>query len=38
MGLFPGQVESWRQLAQDANEKPVLSLKEQMEFELLSAP
>ena len=28
-GLFPEQVERWRQAAQDANEKPVLTLKEQ---------
>jgi transposase len=28
-GLYPEQVERWRQAAQDANEKPVLTLKEQ---------
>jgi transposase len=27
-GLYPEQVERWRQAAQDANEKPVLTLKE----------
>ncbi len=34
-GLFPEQVERWRQAAQDANEKPVLTLKEQRELEKL---
>ena len=28
-GPYPEQVERWRQAAQDANEKPVLTLKEQ---------
>jgi transposase-like protein len=28
-GLYPEQVERWRQAAQDANDKPVLTLKEQ---------
>ncbi len=28
-GLYPQQVERWRQASQDANEKPVLTLKEQ---------
>ncbi len=28
-GLYPEQVEPWRQAAQDANEKSVLTLKEQ---------
>jgi hypothetical protein len=32
-GLFPEQVERWRQAAQDANEKPVLTLKEQKELD-----
>jgi transposase len=36
-GLFPEQVERWRQAAQDANEKPVLTLKEQKELEKLRA-
>ena len=27
-GLYPEQVDRWRQGAQDANEKPVLTLKE----------
>ena len=36
-GLFPEQVERWRQAAQDANEKPVLTLKEQRELEKLRA-
>ncbi len=36
-GLYPAQVERWRQAAQDANEKPVLTLKEQKEFEKLRA-
>jgi len=36
-GLFPEQVERWLQAAQDANEKPVLSLKEQKELEKLHA-
>jgi hypothetical protein len=30
-------VERWRQAAQDANEKPVLTLKEQQELEKLPA-
>ena len=28
-GLYPEQVERWRQASQDANEKPVLTLSEQ---------
>ncbi len=36
-GLYPEQVERWRQAAQDANEKPVLTLKEQKELEKLRA-
>jgi transposase-like protein len=36
-GLFPEQVERWRQAAQDTNEKPVLTLKEQKELEKLRA-
>lgn len=31
-GLYTEQVERWRQAAQDANEKPVLTLKEQKEL------
>ena len=34
-GLFPEQVSRWRQAAHDANQKPVLTLKEQKEFERL---
>jgi len=34
-GLYPWQVERWRQASQDANEKPVLTLKEQKELEKL---
>ncbi len=33
-GLYPEQVEPWRQAAQDANEKPVLTLKEQKELDV----
>jgi transposase-like protein len=36
-GLFPEQVERWRQASQDANEKPVLTLKEQKDLEKLRA-
>ena len=36
-GLFPEQVERWRQASQDANDKPVLTLKEQRELEKLRA-
>jgi transposase len=36
-GLYPEQVERWRQTSQDANEKPVLTLKEQRQFERLRA-
>jgi transposase len=36
-GLFPEQVERWRQASHDANEKPVLTLKEQKELEKLRA-
>ncbi len=32
-GLYPEQVERWRQAGQDANEKPVLTLKEQKELD-----
>ena len=32
-GPYPEQVERWRQAAQDANEKPVLTLKEQKYLE-----
>ena len=35
--LYPEQVERWRQASQDANEKPVLTLKEQKELERLRA-
>jgi len=36
-GLFFEQVSRWRQTAQDAYQKPVLTLKEQKELERLSA-
>jgi transposase len=36
-GLFTEQVERWRQASQDANDKPVLTLKEQKELEKLRA-
>jgi transposase-like protein len=36
-GLFPEQVERWREASQDANDKPVLTLKEQKELEKLRA-
>jgi transposase len=36
-GLYPEQVERWRQASQDADEKPVLTLKEQKEHERLRA-
>ncbi len=36
-GLYPQQVKRWRQAAQDANEKPVLTLKSQKELEKLRA-
>jgi transposase-like protein len=36
-GLYPEQVERWRQASQDANDKPVLTLKEQKELERLRA-
>ena len=36
-GLYPERVERWRQASQDANEKPVLTLKEQKELERLRA-
>jgi len=36
-GLYPEQVERWRQASQDANQKPVLTLKEQKELEKLRA-
>jgi len=34
-GLYPEQVECWLQAAQDVNNKPVLTLKEQKELEKL---
>ena len=37
LGLYTEQVERWRQAAQDANDKPVLTLKEQRELEKLRA-
>jgi len=36
-GLFPEQVCRWRQAAQDANAKPVLTMTEQKELEKLRA-
>ena len=36
-GLYPEQVGRCRQAAQDANEKPVLTIKEQKELEKLRA-
>jgi hypothetical protein len=36
-GLFPEQEERWRQASQDANDKPVLTLKEQKKLEKLRA-
>ena len=36
-GLFPEQVSRWRQAAQDANAKPVLTMAEQKELEKLRA-
>ena len=36
-GLDPEQVDRWRQAAQDANEKPVLTIKEQKELDKLRA-
>jgi transposase len=36
-GLYPEQVERWRQASQDANQKPVLTLREQRELEKLRA-
>ncbi len=36
-GLFPEQVSRWRQAAQDANAKPVLTMSEQKELEKLRA-
>jgi transposase-like protein len=36
-GLYPEQVERWRQAAQDANAKPVLTMAEQKELEKLRA-
>lgn len=35
--LYQEQMERWRQAAQDANDKPVLTLKEQKELEKLPA-
>jgi transposase len=34
-GFYPQQVEPWRQASQDANQKPVPTLKEQEELERL---
>ena len=34
-GLFPEQVERWRQAAQDANAKPVLTMAEQKELAVI---
>jgi len=34
-GLYPEQVERWRQASKDANEKPELTLKEQKKLERL---
>ena len=36
-GLYPEQVDRWRQASQDANEKPVLTIKEQKELDKLRA-
>jgi transposase len=36
-GLYPEQGERWRQASEDANEKPVLTFKEQRELERLRA-
>ena len=36
-GLYPEQVDRWRQASQDANEKPVLTMKEQKKLEKLRA-
>ena len=36
-GLFPEQVSRWRQAAQDANAKPVLTMSEQKVLERLRA-
>jgi len=36
-GLFPEEVERWRQAAQDASEKTVLTLKEKKELEKFRA-
>ena len=36
-GFYPEQVDRWRQASQDANEKPVLTLKEQKELDKLRA-
>ena len=36
-GLFPEHVARWRQAAQDANAKPVLTVAEQKELEKLRA-
>ncbi len=35
--LYPEQIDRWRQAAQDANEKPVLTFKDQKELEKLRA-
>ena len=36
-GLYQEQVERWRQASQDANKKPVLTLREQRQLEKLRA-
>ena len=36
-GLYPEHVDRWRQASQDANEKPVLTMKEQKKLEKLRA-
>ena len=36
-GMFPEQVERWRQAYQDVNEKPELTLTEKKEIERLCA-
>ena len=36
-GLYPEQVSGWRQASQDADEKPVLALKEQKKLKRLRA-
>ena len=36
-GLYPEEVDRWRQASQDSNEKPVLTMKEQKGLEKLRA-